>query len=46
MIPAVYLGEAAGVYVGVYLRRPDVGVAEHFLYCADVRPMRKHVRGK
>ena len=46
MVFAVDVAEARGVDVRVDLGRADVGVAEKLLDGADVRAVRKHVRGE
>jgi hypothetical protein len=32
--------------VGIYLRRGDVSVAQHLLYCAEISAVREKVGGK
>ena len=46
MVLSVDLADTGGVHMRVDLRRADVGVTEEFLDGADVRAVRKHVRGE
>ena len=46
MIGAVDSAKAFLVHMRVYLRSGDRSVAEHLLYGADIRSMRKEARGE
>ena len=46
MVLTVDVAEAGGVDMRVDLGRPDVGMSKKFLDGADIRAVRKHVRGE